>query len=143
MAASTTLANPSVQSMMSLAGLNINNNPQPVGGRDREGQLLKKIRELEDEVRGVRAENEKHVSSNKRNLDLEQPLLTPYRLGVQKAMIAKFRERWERLKESAKRKKSAKAAGATDSSSVRERIDEDPEAEEAAAAAEEGSRDDA
>jgi len=57
-------------------------------------------------------------------------------------MIAKFRERWERLKESAKRKKSAKATGVTDSSSVRERIDEDPEAEEAAVA-EEDSRDDA
>lgn len=56
-------------------------------------------------------------------------------------MIAKFRERWERLKESAKRKKSAKAAGAVESSSVRERIDEDPEAEEAAA--EEDSRADA
>ena len=55
-------------------------------------------------------------------------------------MIAKFRERWERLKESAKRKKSAKTAGVAESSSVRERIDEDPEAE-AAAAAEEDNRD--
>ena len=47
-------------------------------------------------------------------------------------MITKFRERWEKLKESAKRKKSARAAG-TDPNSVRERIDEDPEGEEAAA----------
>ncbi len=29
----------------------------------------------------------------------------------QKAMIAKFRDRWEKLKESAKRKKSARASG--------------------------------
>ena len=49
-------------------------------------------------------------------------------------MIAKFRERWERLKESAKRKKSAKATGQSGSTSIRERIDEDPEAEAAAAA---------
>ena len=48
-------------------------------------------------------------------------------------MIAKFRDRWERLKESAKRKKSAKMAENADLS-VRERIDEDPEAEAAAAA---------
>lgn len=54
-------------------------------------------------------------------------------------MIAKFRDKWERLKESAKRKKSAKAAGNLDSG-VRERIDEDPEAE-AAAVAEDNSRD--
>lgn len=54
-------------------------------------------------------------------------------------MIAKFRDRWERLKESAKRKKNAKAQGQADSTGVRgERIDEDPEAE---AAAEEASRD--
>lgn len=51
-------------------------------------------------------------------------------------MIAKFRERWERLKESAKRKKSARQAENSDMS-VRERIDEEPEAEAAAAAAEE------
>ena len=52
-------------------------------------------------------------------------------------MIAKFRERWERLKESAKRKKAAKAnaAGHADSvlgAGVRERIEEDPEGEAAA-----------
>lgn len=83
MAASTTLANPSVQSMMSLAGLNINSNPQPAGGRDREAHLLKRIRELEDEARGVRAENEKQVRSNitNANQNLELFLLTPHRLG--------------------------------------------------------------
>ena len=42
-------------------------------------------------------------------------------------MIAKFRERWEKLKDSAKRKKEAKAATA---GVVRERIVEEPEAEE-------------
>lgn len=45
-------------------------------------------------------------------------------------MIVKFRERWEKLKESAKRKKEAKAAAAESiTSGVRERIDEEPEAE--------------
>ena len=49
-------------------------------------------------------------------------------------MIAKFRERWERLKESAKRKKNARVTENADMS-VRERIDEEPEAEAAATAA--------
>ncbi len=43
-------------------------------------------------------------------------------------MIAKFRERWDKLKESARRKREAKAAEAH-SGPVHERIDEDPEAE--------------
>ena len=43
-------------------------------------------------------------------------------------MIAKFRERWEKLKESAKRKKQARAA-AEMTSVVNDRIDEEPEAE--------------
>jgi hypothetical protein len=47
----------------------------------------------------------------------------------QKAMITKFRERWDKLKESAKRKKDAKAAAEAAKSGVRERIDEEPEAE--------------
>ena len=48
-------------------------------------------------------------------------------------MIAKFRERWDKLKESAKRKRNAKANGGSDSSTVREQpIDEEPEAEFAA-----------
>lgn len=45
-------------------------------------------------------------------------------------MITKFRERWEKLKESAKRKKEAKAAAEAHSSGVRDRIVEEPEAEE-------------
>jgi hypothetical protein len=44
-------------------------------------------------------------------------------------MIAKFRERWDKLKESARRKREAKAAAETHSPSVHERIDEEPEAE--------------
>lgn len=46
-------------------------------------------------------------------------------------MITKFRERWEKLKESAKRKKDAKAAAAQVSgmAPVGERIDEEPEVE--------------
>ena len=51
-------------------------------------------------------------------------------MGLQKAMIAKFRERWEKLKESAKRKKEAKVAAANASQPVRERIEEVPEPEE-------------
>lgn len=47
----------------------------------------------------------------------------------QKVMIAKFRERWEKLKESAKRKKDAKAAAEAAKSGITERIDEEPEAE--------------
>ncbi|KAE9406416.1 hypothetical protein BT96DRAFT_1014917 [Gymnopus androsaceus JB14] len=46
-----------------------------------------------------------------------------------KAMIAKFRERWDKLKESAKRKKESRAA-AEAAQTVRERIVEEPEAEE-------------
>lgn len=49
---------------------------------------------------------------------------------VQQAMIRKYRERWEKLKESAKRKKEAKAAAVAAASPVRERIIEEPEAEE-------------
>ncbi|KII88963.1 hypothetical protein PLICRDRAFT_53460 [Plicaturopsis crispa FD-325 SS-3] len=76
--------------------------PLNLGTRDRETQLLRRIRELEDELRNVRVDNEK-----------------------QKVMITKFRERWDKLKESAKRKKDAKAAAAAAS----ERIVEEPEAE--------------
>ena len=47
----------------------------------------------------------------------------------QKAMITKFRERWDKLKESAKRKKDAKASAEAAKSGARERIDEEPEAE--------------
>ncbi|CAL1704150.1 unnamed protein product [Somion occarium] len=78
-------------------------NPQP--GRDREAQLLRRVRELEEELRMAKIDNEK-----------------------QKAMINKFRERWERLKETAKRKKQARAA-AEATSVVNDRIEEDPEAE--------------
>jgi hypothetical protein len=43
-------------------------------------------------------------------------------------VIVKYRERWEKLKESAKRKKEAKASANT--VAVKERIDEEPEMEE-------------
>lgn len=45
-------------------------------------------------------------------------------------MITKFRERWEKLKESAKRKKEAKVAAEVATAGVRDRIVEEPEAEE-------------
>ena len=47
---------------------------------------------------------------------------------MQKAMIAKYRERWEKLKESARKKKQAKAAADT-TNVVNDRIEEEPEAE--------------
>jgi hypothetical protein len=45
-------------------------------------------------------------------------------------MIIRFRERWNGLKESAKRKKEAKAAAVASSSPVREKIVEEPEPED-------------
>lgn len=45
-------------------------------------------------------------------------------------MIVKFRERWEKLKDSAKRKKEAKAAAEAAATGVRQPIVEEPEAEE-------------
>ncbi|KAF5358082.1 hypothetical protein D9756_001840 [Leucocoprinus leucothites] len=94
-----------------LANLNLNV-PPPVPipralSPSREGQYLQRIKELENETRQSRAENEKN-----------------------QAMIRKYRERWEKLKESAKRKKEAKAAAVAAASPVRERIVEEPEAEE-------------
>ncbi|KAH9854038.1 hypothetical protein C2E23DRAFT_819290 [Lenzites betulinus] len=96
-----------------IAALNINVPPPvpapvPNAGRERDPLLMRRVRELEEEVRNLRSENEK-----------------------QKAMIVRFRERWEKLKESAKRKKEAKAA-AESTNVVGERIEEDPEAEAAA-----------
>jgi len=48
--------------------------------------------------------------------------------------IARFRERWEKLKESAKRKRSAKAAAEAEAragaSGVNETIQEEPELED-------------
>jgi len=50
--------------------------------------------------------------------------------------IARFRERWEKLKESAKRKRSAKAAAEVEAraggSGVSETIQEEPELEDVA-----------
>jgi hypothetical protein len=45
-------------------------------------------------------------------------------------MIVRFRERRDKLKESAKRKKEAKAAAEAGMTGVREKIVEEPEAEE-------------
>jgi len=79
----------------------------PSASRERETQLNKRIKELEEDVKVLKAENES-----------------------QKQMIVRFRERWAQLKESMKRKKEAKAAAAAASSPVREKIVEDPEGEE-------------
>ncbi|KAG5639610.1 hypothetical protein H0H81_010812 [Sphagnurus paluster] len=94
---------------LDLSNLNLNSPALPIPGiaSGREAQYARRLKELEEELRGVRAENEKN-----------------------KAMIVKFRERWEKLKDSAKRKKEAKAAAAATSMSAREKIVEEPEVEE-------------
>ena len=50
---------------------------------------------------------------------------------LQKASLIKYKEKWDKLKESARRKKEAKAAADT-TNVVGQRIEEDPEAEAAA-----------
>ena len=121
------------QPTIDLASLNINVPPVPPPvaalnpgnpGRDREVQLVRRVRELEEEVRILKVENEKQVRLR---------VLFAFSgvhgcMCVQKAMIVRFRERWEKLKESAKRKKEAKAA-AEATNIVHERIEEEPEAE--------------
>ncbi|KAJ6623411.1 hypothetical protein B0H10DRAFT_789691 [Mycena sp. CBHHK59/15] len=77
----------------------------------REAQYARRVKELEDEIRAMRLENDK-----------------------QKAMIVRYQEKWEKLKESAKRRKENKAAAAaevvkTSGPLVRERIAEEPEPE--------------
>ncbi|KAI9434007.1 hypothetical protein H4582DRAFT_2185439 [Lactarius indigo] len=98
------------QSTFDIASLNLVPPPPPVvpisTNRDRDAQLSRRVKELEEELRTMRVENEK-----------------------QKAMIAKFRERWDKLKESARRKREAKAAVEAHHAPVHERIDEEPEAE--------------
>ncbi len=134
MAASTTLAPRGGQSFMDLNILSQNVPSPPPGlvtgsnSRDRDSQLTRRIRELEEELRVAHAENDKQVSNH-----FELPwALTPL-TSPQKLMINKFRERWEKLKESAKRKRNAKLVAHSETSSVHERIEEEPEAEEAAA----------
>ncbi|KAJ7905275.1 hypothetical protein B0H14DRAFT_3102770 [Mycena olivaceomarginata] len=78
----------------------------------REAQYARRVKELEDELRTVRLENDK-----------------------QKTMIVRYQEKWEKLKESAKRRKETKAAAAAEaikspSPLVRERIPEEPEPDE-------------
>ncbi|KAJ6546464.1 hypothetical protein DFH09DRAFT_643900 [Mycena vulgaris] len=77
----------------------------------REAQYARRVKELEDELRIMRLDNDK-----------------------QKTMIVRYQEKWEKLKESAKRRKENKAAAAADAISspsplVRERIAEEPEPE--------------
>lgn len=71
----------------------------------REAQYAKRVKELEEELKTAKAENEK-----------------------QKASLVKYKEKWDKLKESARRKKEAKAAAGA----VKQPIAEDPEAEEQA-----------
>ncbi|TFK72517.1 hypothetical protein BDN72DRAFT_792170 [Pluteus cervinus] len=112
MGASALLPRPGPPGSQDVASPTPNANiPLPVAipgiNKSREAQLARRIRELEEELRNVRSENEKH-----------------------KLMIAKFRERWEKLKESAKRKKEAKAASLENPGQVsRDRIVEEPDVE--------------
>lgn len=126
MVASSTIPRPPGDIILPSHIPNVQPNPLLSTGRDRETQLLGRIRELENEVRSVRSENEKQVGL------ISHPNADAKLITLQKQMITKFRERWEKLKESAKRKRDAKAAAHSEESSVRERIDEDPEGEAAA-----------
>ncbi|EKM55682.1 uncharacterized protein PHACADRAFT_256475 [Phanerochaete carnosa HHB-10118-sp] len=105
------VATPPAAVVPDIAGLKISVPPVSpsvaiaAAGRDQEAQLLRRVRELEEEIRLLRVENEKN-----------------------KAMIAKYRERWEKLKESARKKKQAKATADT-TNVVNDRIEEEPEAE--------------
>lgn len=120
------------QSAVDLSTLNVNipSVPAPMValsvGRDRETQLLRRIRDLEEELRVARVENDKQVSYD---YDKHHRCLI-FECRTQKVMITRFRERWEKLKESAKRKKDAKAAAGGTKAGIRERIEEEPEAEQ-------------
>ncbi|KAG7092270.1 hypothetical protein E1B28_008632 [Marasmius oreades] len=81
--------------------------PQPGINTPREAQYARRVKELEEELRNMRIENDRN-----------------------KVMIAKFRERWDKLKESAKRKKVSKAAAVASKTGIQERILEEPEVEE-------------
>ncbi|KAF7304711.1 hypothetical protein MKEN_01185200 [Mycena kentingensis (nom. inval.)] len=70
-----------------------------------QAQYARRVKELEDEVRALKNENDK-----------------------QKSMIVRYQEKWEKLKESAKRRKAANAAAASSNVS-RQKIEEEPEPE--------------
>ncbi len=118
------------QSTFDLSSLNLNLVPAPPpvvpinANRDREAQLSRRVKELEEELRTMRVDNEKQV-----RIVFVSFNFPPLKETLQKAMIAKFRERWDKLKESAKRKREAKAAVEVQHAPVHERIDEEPEAE--------------
>lgn len=114
---------------LDFSSLNINVPAVPIPGitTGREAQYARRVKELEDELRLMRVENEKNVRAV-----VFYSYVSPSKITfhLQKMMIAKFRERWEKLKDSAKRKKEAKAAAEAATTGVRERIVEEPEAEE-------------
>ena len=101
----------------------------PAGpGRDRnEPQLVRRVRELEEEVRTLRAENEKQVCQANA-CTRQRDVLMCMCPAFQRTIIVKFRDRWEKLKESSRRKKEARAA-AERTSVANVPIEEDPEAE--------------
>src|SRR6266404_3623126 len=111
------------QSTFDLSSLNLNLVPAPPpvvpinANRDREAQLSRRVKELEEELRTMRVDNEKQV-----RIVFVSFNFPPLKETLQKAMIAKFRERWDKLKESAKRKREAKAAVEVQHAPVHERI---------------------
>lgn len=64
MAASTSFGGPSMHSLANLTSLGANGT-QGALNRDKEAYLLRRIRDLEDEIRLVKSENEKQVSRTK------------------------------------------------------------------------------
>jgi hypothetical protein len=114
--------------------------PVPIPGQDfaipaplADPAATKKIKDLEDEIRALKAENEKQV----RALVFVSSVNEADRWG-QRTMIVRFREKWEKLKENSKKKKASRAAAEADArvggGVLREKIEEEPEEEERAAA---------
>jgi hypothetical protein len=120
---------PSRVTNVDLTQLNLNSSfiPIPSTNTTREHSLHRRVKELEEEVRHLKIENDKQV----RHVPSNQHACFLFGFYMKKEMISKFRERWDKLKESAKQKKLAKATAAM--KEMREQcIDEDPEAEAAA-----------
>ena len=112
-------------SQFDLGSLNLNV-PLPVPGFNtaREAQYARRVKELEDEMKALRAELEKTVR-------VPYCLVSEMLKLNQRADNVRHRERWAKVKESARRKKEMKAAAEAGKALVRDKIVEDPEAEEA------------
>ena len=74
------------------------------------GNANQRIAALEEELRRVREENEKQVCVPR---FVPVTSVSQYSIRNQSAAMQKYKERWDKLKESAKRKKEAKASGSS------------------------------